>query len=1328
MGTSLYISGVFARVLPYLPRVLFLVLITSGSASAQSTSWIQDAWTVDDGLPQNSVNDLLIDADGFLWIATYDGLARFDGTEFMVYRSADTPGLPSDRVTTLSLAPDGAMWIGTEGGISILQDDRFRAFTRDDGLPNAFVNAIATGPGNTVWISTAGANEQDLIRMEDGSPHPVTDTNGASPAGEILFIDAFGTPWSTSRTGITQLRSLRTQTLLDGTQDAIKGVYESGTGIMMVGTEAGRLFARRPDNTFEPWKTVPGIVEARQFAPDPTSNGLWVGTEGRITHFDGDRITDSIPLAGRASSMIMSLLPADDGTLWVGTNGQGLVRIKPALITVVGAADGLTTDVALSVTEDTDGTVWIGTNCGGVFRIRDQQASPLRTPFVPSNACVYAVMGASNGDVFIGHRNLVRYRDGSFAAFDQQHGLPGNPALRSDFIIALYEDPADPDVVWVGTQQGFRRFEDGSMTTPSYTGELLHPHVRGFLRDSRGRLWIATRGGANILDGSVMESVTIEDGLPSNDVRAFHEDRNGSMWIGTYGGGLAHWTADSIQTVAHKDGLFENVISSISESNGMLWTSGNQGIARVALDSLHGFLDGQVTSVNGIGYQKEAGLLISETNGGFQPSSWMADDGRIWYPTLAGAAMLDPAIILSEQQPPDVHLSGLTVSNQEIPISGAIRLPLGDRNFEIQYAGIDLSAPKRLTYRYRLAEFDRDWVPADSRREAVFTNVPPGSYTFQVQAANREGIWGPVRESATIVVPAHVYERSVFRVGLLLLVIVVVAGLVRRRTVEAARREQKLNELVTERTAALEEALQKISEQADQLRHLDQAKARFFADTSHEFRSPLTLIIGPLQRMLDDADRRGMSEDTKRELTVVKRNAQRLLDLINQLLKLAKFDAGSLMVDPEWVNLVPVVRSRIGMFRSLASVRHITLEFLHHPADIRYRVDVGAFETIIMNVLSNALECTPEGGTVILELQQHGDGSVSVHIKDSGPGFDEETLPHLFSRFSETSGTTESAGLGLAIVKEYVSMHGGEIRAENRPSGGAHVHVAFPPLADPPAPPPATDAHDISQALSEPSESEDGLALILVVDDHDDIRDYIVESLDGYDVLEARHAEDGLELAREHVPDAIISDVMMPGMDGMQFCRELRADTRTSHIPIMLLTARADSESRLEGLHAGADAYLEKPFRARELNAQVTNLLELRQRISEHLSRTLLAETQSAAVETPSQTQVRTEESAFVTRVWDIIGQNLENNQFGVDALAEEVSLGRRQLSRKLAALTDMSPSVMIRQARMQRAAELLASGNATINDVAARVGYSSASSFSQAFQAHFGYAPSDAK
>ncbi len=1343
-----------------------VLLATSGGASAQAPvrtgtmqpeDWVQKQWTVDDGLPQNSVNDLVIDQAGFLWLATYDGLARFDGARFTIYRAATAPGtFPSDRVTTLALASDGRLWIGTEGGVAIWDGYRFHSLTTENGLPNNFVNDIAVGADGSVWVSTEGASPGSTVRLVAGKIDAViAGPEGSSPPAERLLAMNKGVAWSMGRNSVYRLPGAERHALVDPTQDALKGLFLRNDGMLVVASEFGRLFARNTAGQFEEYKRSEGLSELHTWAAQPAGqgesampSGIWAGSVGAV-HFLADGTGSragaepdvTIPLKGAPMATVRSILPGPNGQIWVGTNGRGLIQLKPALFEVYGSAKGLTNEVALSVTEAADGTVWVGTNCGGVYRIpRSNRAEPVSTPLIPDNACVYSVLGAKNGDVWIGHEYLVRYRNGSFTRFGQEAGLAANVSLRSDFIVALYEDPETPGTLWVGTQEGMQRFDGTRFHDVPGSEDVLHPHVRSFLRDSAGRLWIATRGGVNILDGESMTGLTLSDGLSSLDVRAFLEAPSGDILIGTYGGGLARWQPpQQISVIGQGDGLFENVVSSLMIAENNLWMSGNRGVSRVPLADLDAFFRGNAQKVTAIGYQQESGLRVPETNGGFQPAAWKAGDGSLWYPTLGGAVRVEPKRAVMEPIPPKAWIN---TEYGDFRMPGVLTLEPGVRDVEIPYVGIDLMAPERMAFRYRLDGFNDDWVYAGSRREAIFTNLPPGAYTFRVEASGPTGAWSLEPAVLDMVVVPLFYEHWLFHLGLLMVLGALAAGGVRAwsraRSDAAERRERELNRIVALRTHDLQEALETISLQTEQLKELDRAKTRFFANTSHEFRTPLSLILAPVQKLLDGAYgsvTQRLDPGAERDLHTVLENAERLRDLTGQLLDLARMKVGGMTLERTWVDVVDMVGARVGMFLSAAVDKNIDLTCTSSQETIPFLCDEQALETILINLISNAINHTPDGGRISVCLDVLADGDLSMTVENTGSGLPDVDTDALFEPFfTIRDDKHEGIGLGLAIAREYVALHGGSIAASNMAVGGARFMVLIPPADEkidrtrrvhalPPAP--MDDAED---------EDEADATHVLVIDDHDDLRQFIAESLPEYQVLESNNARDGLELARTHLPDAIISDVMMPGMDGIAFCREIRSDRRTNHIPVILLTARVDTESRMQGLQAGADDYIEKPFRTDELRLRMANILRRREQLQAWLRESTdgspvsggqrrVAEVEAAGT---NLEPARETDREFVDEINRTIAEEIENAQFGVDALAESLSLSRRQLTRKLKALLGQSPGALIRARRMEHARLLLSTGDQHVSDVARRIGYSSASHFSHAFQEHFGQAPSD--
>ncbi|HEX8658513.1 MAG TPA: ATP-binding protein, partial [Hymenobacter sp.] len=518
-------------------------------------------------------------------------------------------------------------------------------------------------------------------------------------------------------------------------------------------------------------------------------------------------------------------------------------------------------------------------------------------------------------------------------------------------------------------------------------------------------------------------------------------------------------------------------------------------------------------------------------------------------------------------------------------------------------------------------------------------------------------------------------------------------------------------------------AIQKaeITAQAEQLRALDEAKSRFLTNLTNEFRTPLTLLLGPTEQLLAESEQPAV----RHLATLVQRNAQHLLRLINQLLDLSKLEAGHLTLETVSADLVPFVRGLVSSFEPLAQQRGIVCTFEVPPNPLYLDFDPEKLEKVVYNLLSNALKFTPRGGHVLVRLAQPAEAELEFTVRDTGRGIAPEHLPHVFNRFYQADNSDtreqEGTGIGLALAKELVELHGGTINLDSVLGRGTTVTVRLPvhhltaPVALPLAPVElATDSQPISPnaSITEPVQ-------VLIIEDNADVRAFVRTTLaTHYQVLEAADGEVGVHLAQEQLPDLVLTDVMMPRLDGHGVCRALRQDERTSHIPVVMLTAKASLESKLEGLQTGADAYLPKPFHAAKLLATIANLLRSRQQLREAYQRGFTAPT---GLGLPSLDQ------AFVARIQQVVEQHLDDETFDVETLARAVALSRSQLHRKLKAVLNQAPGDFIRSVRLHRAHALLVGQVGTVAEVAYQVGYSNPANFATSFARHFGYAPSEA-
>jgi signal transduction histidine kinase/DNA-binding response OmpR family regulator len=879
------------------------------------------------------------------------------------------------------------------------------------------------------------------------------------------------------------------------------------------------------------------------------------------------------------------------------------------------------------------------------------------------------------------------------------------------------------------------------------------------------------------------------DGLPSPLIRSLYQDADGWLWIGTEGRGLVRadpvtWprraiserdTAGlgeitvsnamidrSVVSIRVTDGLFDDVIHTILEDDfGRLWMSTNRGIFWVLRDELISFAEGEIDRVRSTGYTERDGLRNREANGGTQPAAAKGMDGRLWFATQDGVAVVDPADITRSQRDTPVLVEEVVAGERIIRADvGGISLMAEERDLEVRYTGLSFLAPENVRFRYRLEPYQDEWVEAGPRRTAFFTGVPPGRYEFSVVASNEAGVWSEQAASVSLTIAPFFFETGLFRGLVLALLGLLGVGGHRWRILVHRQREQELTDLVDARTlkvrehrTQLEIQNRQLAEQSEQLAALDRSKSRFFANVSHELRAPLTLTIGPLEDLKGRLDTDGKDEDAA-DVDLALRNSRRLLRLVTQILDVARLEANALTPRIREADLTALLRSVGESFAPLAERRRVEYRLELPDAVVPVFFDVDLMEKVIVNLLSNALKFTPEGGSVRVSLTSEEAGrEVLMTVRDSGRGISPEARQHVFERFYRAESADLSlqpgSGIGLSLAKELVELHGGCITLESEIGFGSTFQVALrsgsshldptwivDPVADAPAE--AADrrpqsaerlmvvdggavvegGHKAPAVTDDEADDDDGRRTVLLIDDNEEVRAYVRRNLAAeYHVVEAADGAEGLRLAGEHLPDLIISDLVMPEMDGAGLVRRLREDASLAFIPVILLTARADQDQRVALLDLGADDYVTKPFDAAELEARVENLIRSRLRLREAARR--------EAILRPSAPEAESADEVFLDRVRRVIEENLEDEDFDVERLAAALGYGRSSLYRRLQELLEESPAEIILAMRLDRAGDLLRARAGTVGEIAYGVGFKSVSHFSRRFRQRFGVPPS---
>ena len=645
-------------------------------------------------------------------------------------------------------------------------------------------------------------------------------------------------------------------------------------------------------------------------------------------------------------------------------------------------------------------------------------------------------------------------------------------------------------------------------------------------------------------------------------------------------------------------------------------------------------------------------------------------------------------------------------------------LPYDQNDLRFDYVGLHYSESSKNRYAYTLENFNREWIDAGTQRNATYTNLDPGTYIFRVKAANRDGVWSTQEASITVIITPPWWDTPLAYVLYASILLSILYGFWKLQM----RRVRIRHELHMSRF------------EAEKMHEIDEMKTNFFTNISHEFRTPLTLILGPVKQIAETIH----NDKIKTDLGIVYNNGRKLLRLVNELLDIAKLESGSMKLRTVRQNIVPLIRTLVYSFSSHAEQKSISLEFSAIENDIQVYIDKEKLEKIVTNILSNAFKFTPEGGRITVTIVKNG--FAGIRISDTGIGISKEKLSRIFDRFYQIDGShtrsQKGTGIGLSLTKELIELHKGTISVESEEGKGTTFSVTLPLGDKHLQPDEICETEENADHLSDPMLISDSIEqynaygsngsihidlntpVILIVEDNADVRHYIKEIVEGdFTVLEAADGKEGWDKSVEHSPDLIVSDVMMPNMDGFELCKKLKTDERTCHIPVILLTAKATVQDKLEGFETGADEYIMKPFEPEELTARIRNLVEQRKRLHEYFKKRGLLQFDHA--------NIVSADKKFLQKVMHVITDNISNAAFSVESLAEHTTVSHSVLHRKIVSLTGEPPVELIRRIRLTRAAELLKNKTGNISEISLEVGFSNPAYFSECFKKQFGVSPS---
>jgi ligand-binding sensor domain-containing protein/signal transduction histidine kinase len=718
-------------------------------------------WLTENGLPQNTVHSIAQAKDGYVWLATEEGLARFDGIRFTIFDKQNTPELKSNDVRVLLEDRRGALWIGTADGLVRLLDAKFTTFTTGNGLPSNVVDALCEDHDGSLWVATAAG----MVRLSDGVFAPPA-AQGQFPKDGVkaLFEDREGALWIGSSDGLARYKdgSVAKYTTQDGLAgNSVVSINQDKDGRLWVGTTDG--LNQLEGDRFVTYTTRDGLPNNRIISLAVNhEGGVWIGTASGLGRFADKHFSSFRPGDGLANEIILSIFEDREGSLWIGAESSGLSLLKDKKITTYTFKEGLGSDLVKSIYEDRNGNIWIGTNGGGLSRLKDGKFTTYTTADGLSSNVVLALFDDGDGNLWAGTPDgLNRFRDGKFKTFTSADGL------AHDFVRSIYADHSGN--LWIGTSGGLTRMRGDRFNVYTTAEGLPNDFIGTIYEDVQGNIWIGTLDGLSEFKDEKFTTYTTRDGLSSGVVISLHEDADGALWIGTSGGGLNRLKQGKFTAYMTRNGLPDDVVYSILEDRqNSLWLGSNKGIFRVNKNELDDFANGKVGSITAVLYGPADGMITRECSGGGHPAGWRGADGKLWFATIKGVAMIDPERIKLNDQPPPVAIEQIRVDDESIAPAQTIELAPGKSRLDFYYTALSFVAPEKVRFRYKLEGFDSDWVDGGTRRVAYYTNLRPGRYKFRVIASNNDGLWNPIGATFDLYLKPHFYQTYWFYAGCIL--------------------------------------------------------------------------------------------------------------------------------------------------------------------------------------------------------------------------------------------------------------------------------------------------------------------------------------------------------------------------------------------------------------------------------------------------------------------------------------------------------------------------------------------------------------------------------
>lgn len=1314
---------------------------------------------IEQGLSNNYVVSITQDKQGFLWFATESGLNKFDGSSFRTYKKYSNPlkGISGNELNKVYADKfDDIVWIATQrAGLNAFdyKTETFTAFNHDDQnrssvVTNDITDITNAGDGN-LWIATyhGGVDYYDKKTKKfthyNQSTLPSLASNGVWSVTDDgkghLYIGHVSAGLSVLSLSDKKIRHFINQPGVSNSLpgNEVRSIYIDRNDNVWIGTNNGLALFNPDGGTFvvfrniknKPNSLLANVVFSIKQMDD---NRIWIGTEnGGISildirqglflspenvSFENIRYADD--QSGLSNPTVRSIYQDSFHNIWIGTYGGGVnfVSSRPQVFNtwsyspIPSVKNRLNNKVAWGICADSENHLWIGTDGGGInYFVNGENVRTYKKENgeLTDNAILSAIKDSEGNlwfGTFYGGANFYNSKTRKFSQI--KIGDDNTKDFR-----CFYEDGNKN--MWMGTNKGLHSYNLLTKEIKTYTTEnsaLRENFVRAISQDERGRLWIGTFGEGLYVFEKDMKLVKIlyaGSGFCSNTINHIFRDSKGRMWIAT-GEGLALFSAPTdlllFKVFTEKDGLANNYVRAITEdAQHNIWISTNAGISRYSPEKNKFY-----------NYNHFDGIPMGDFMSG---SVTKTSDGTIYFGSQNGVSYFNPLLVPTETKLSPTIITGCEIYDNQIalsenetviPVVSEIKLNHKQNTFRISFDVLDYSLNHQVEYIYMLKGLEDSWYNTQGENSVTFRNLSPGTYEFKVKARIKNQEWTDNITSMKITISPPFWltwwAKGIYTLLAIAILFFIIRFYKRKLMLE--------NSLYLEKTNHLQE------------QELNNERLRFYTNITHELRTPLTLILGPLEDMLGDTT---LSPKQIGKISIIHQSAARLLNLINQILEFRKTETQNKKLCVSRANLADLIREIGVKYKELNRNKNISFSISIESEEVLLFFDREIITIILDNLISNAIKYTEEGeiSLILRAVEEEQVKYTEIEVRDTGHGISAENLPLIFDRYYQAEGKYQvsGTGIGLALVKNLVAIHEGRIFADSKPDEGTSFRVQI--ITNNIYP----DAlHDDTQAYKqtaeiykEPTEAADAKRLVLVVEDNADIRDYIKNSLsDFYDVITVNEGQSGLEAAYTHIPDIIISDIMMPIMDGMELCKTLKGDVRTSHIPVILLTAKDTLQDKTEGYTIGADSYITKPFSGNLLHSRVSNLLESRRKIAEQVSSNT-AQKKAMMIESLSKL-----DNEFIEKITAIIEKDLDSDKIDVAYIADQMFMSHSTLYRKVKALTGMTANEFIRKVKIRNAERMLLTGKYTISEVAYSVGMNSVTYFRQCFKEEYGVSPSE--